>query len=240
MTQILKNEVNKPTAQLEMEQSKQKDESINVHPMVPVPEALEIVLRQAAQIVSSTTDATNIIAIDASPQDLLGKRICKDIFAPEPGFPPFNASIMDGYALCSRDNILREKEWTHQVVGSIYAGPVEQSSTFNNAKDILPMSMYITTGAVVPEPFDCVVPIEEVIESPCKTYIRVLKCFKTEPLKWIRPVGCDIAPKSLIIPKGQVLTEAELGVMICCGIRQVPVKVLPKVGFDLIFICDVT
>ena len=57
-------------------------------PMVPVPEALEIVLKHT-QILPM-----EIIDLDAS----LGRILAQDIQSPEP-FPPFRASMKDGFAV---------------------------------------------------------------------------------------------------------------------------------------------
>jgi molybdopterin biosynthesis enzyme len=239
-----------------------------VHPMIPVPKAIGLVLRQAVLAVESrnkqnqssssgggdedgdiagiSSGRMKMVPIDAAPMELLGLRVARDIYAPEPGFPNFNASIMDGYAVCSssKDMVstsnINSSEWTHQVTGSVYAGPLDSSTTTNatasSGEQELPKAIYITTGAVVPAPFDCVVPIEVISENSDKTRI----CIKLEEgqtpenvykkMKWIRPVGCDIAPNTIIVPKGQMITEAEIGVMVCCGIRQVPVQVPVKVS----------
>ncbi len=48
--------------------------------------------------------------------------------------------------------------------------------------------------------------------------------------KWIRPIGCDIAPNTILVNEGDVLSCIDLGVLITCGITQIRVRRVPKVG----------
>jgi hypothetical protein len=57
-------------------------------PMVPIPEALEIVLKNAEVLSTETVDLDNS----------LGTILSQDVESPEP-FPPFRASMKDGYAV---------------------------------------------------------------------------------------------------------------------------------------------
>lgn len=78
--------------------------------MIPVADALHIVLQQCEQPTARQVDL----------QDAIGRSLAQDVFANDP-LPPFRASVMDGYALVSADGI-----GTFPVIETITAGVVPQ------------------------------------------------------------------------------------------------------------------
>jgi molybdopterin molybdotransferase len=223
------------------------------HPMIPVPHAIDIVLRKIAEasLLEDRTfeELTEVLPVLCEPSSskpsttspLIGRIAAEKIVAPFPGYPPFNASIMDGYAVCSADVLgnngpVDDDIISFRVVGSVYAGPFRdichQGSEEIQDTPQGPTAIYVTTGAVVPSPYDCVVPVEDVVLSESKHtqgLINVsLKLVQSK--KWIRPVGCDIAPNTILLNKGDVLSCIDLGVLITCGITQIRVRRVPKVG----------
>ena len=162
-------------------------------PMVPVPDALRIVLEETNRIVQSNNDGVGVggssekirpketvsLLSNSSSyssfgsKNLVGRVLASDVVMTEPGYPPYNASIMDGYAIrCSEFQKSEASEgedekvqWTHRVIDKVFAGDEKDQQGRIEAKDddtskCLPGAYYITTGAVVPDVCDCVVPIE--------------------------------------------------------------------------------
>ena len=218
-----------------------------VHPMVPVPDALLTVLRETARSIveesssssspsssSPTTATVRLHSDDGTPQyqSIMGRILAEDVTVNDP-YPPFDASIMDGYAVKSADLSSKgaDNEWTHQIVGQIYAGDDVDESRQQNHQGTLPSAAYVTTGAVVPSPYDAVVPIEDITVSPDGKFLRVnSEPTSTSPGKWIRKVGCDMAAGSVALSAGTVLQPPHVGILIQVGVNELVVRDLPKVG----------
>jgi len=201
-------------------------------PMVPVPEAIRIVLRETAKIVK-TPYAKSEPTITVSPvpplettQKLMGLILDEDVIMAEPGYPPYNASIMDGYAIRTTEgsSFPSSEEWTHHVLDRVYAGDQPSLKLPERNEVNHPMAVYITTGAVLPEGFDCVIPIEDVVVSDDKDKIRILPSATIGPNTWIRPIGCDIAANSTVIPKGSIIDPVAIGLIIQSGTKSITIQ----------------
>lgn len=216
--------------------------------MVTVPDAIRTVLRQTAlKLISDGVDSETISlrqlqrahASDDWPwKQLLGRRVAEDVIMSEPGYPAYNASIMDGYAIHSKD-VLDDRAsmpahanaavtWTHVVVDKIYAG--RDAGLFAEKTSELPSAYYITTGAVLPDTCDCVVPIEECQVSQDHTRIAVQKMAKIKPGTWVRQVGCDIPAGSVVLPKGHCIDSAAIGLLLQANVESVTVQRSIRVG----------
>jgi molybdenum cofactor synthesis domain-containing protein len=196
--------------------------------MIPVPEAIRIVIRETARILlENGGNTTKIISSDAPWSDILNSVLEKDVMMAEPGYPPYNASIMDGYCIRSEEfdvSSVTGDDFTHQVIDKVYAGSNEPQKKDSVSESNLPITYYITTGAVIPESFDCVVPVEEVKVSSDKKYIQIQKTATIKKNKWIRPVGCDIAEGSVVLPKGHRIDPVGLGLLKQSGAESIHVK----------------
>jgi molybdenum cofactor synthesis domain-containing protein len=197
-----------------------------VHPMVPVPEAIRIVIRETARVLlGQEGENPKTLSSSAPWNELIDQVIDKDVFMSEPGYPPYNASIMDGYAVRTEEFQNREEGYTHQVVDKVYAGdeaPPKQQDASGSGD--LPSAYYITTGAVVPETLNCVVPIEECEVSEDKTKIRIQPTATIADRKWIRPIGCDIPAGSVVLPRGHHMDPVALGLLKQSGVESIQVK----------------
>lgn len=213
------------------------------HPMVAVPEAIRIVLRETARrLVAEEPRGEQVMAAAKHSASLVHQVLAEDVVMQEPGYPPYRASIMDGY--CIRSNEAFQQvgpDTTHYVVDKVFAGDHQGLAIRQDAREAttsqnerIPTAYYVTTGAMVPESFDCVVPIEEVIvqQADSNSHQIVIQKVPAKVDKWIRPVGCDIAPGSIVLPAGHVLDPAALGLLTQSGShelrlrRRVPVGVL--------------
>lgn len=141
---------------------------------------------------------------------------------------------MDGYTIRVKEykSLDTEKEtknverWTHHVVDKVYAGdtvPAQTSSMSDASASQLPTALYVTTGAAIPDSFDCVVPIEVCEVSNDKSSIAIDSSAIIKPQQWIRPVGCDIPQNSIVLPKGHVLDPVALGLLRQAGRKDVKV-----------------
>jgi len=137
----------------------------------------------------------------------------------------------------------RPRRWTHAVVDMVYAGNAAAKKLLRTAATRcadssplqLPPAYYVTTGAVVPDTFDCVVPVEDCAVSTTANVaadkdddgpVALLAVADTATIKvgkWIRPVGCDIPAGDVVVPKGHVLDPVAIGLVLQAGVRQVRV-----------------
>lgn len=202
------------------------------HPMVPVPDAIRIVLRETARVLltpNAKPQPSIQIRSDAPSSEIFGKVLDEEVRMKEPGYPPYNASIMDGYAIRTSEHSANkggeDDTWTHHVVDRVYAGDEQGPKSAGADAVALPSAYYITTGAVVPDTYDCVVPIEECLVSvEDQQKIRIHPSATIAPNTWIRPIGCDIPTGSVVLPKGHMMDPVALGLLQQSGADSIYVK----------------
>eukprot|EP00536_Pseudo-nitzschia_multiseries_P001691 jgi/Psemu1/283203/fgenesh1_pg.22_\ len=216
--------------------------SSETHPMTPVPEAIRRVMTETAKMLldKKRGKPTVRIPLSSTPWSaLLGCVLAEDVLMKEPGYPPYTASIMDGYAISTTEfatgdaqSASAAKSWTHRVVDKVYAGGADLPTTLKeeDGRDNLPTACYITTGAVVPEAYNCVVPIEECEVSSSTSRIRIAPSAALKENTWIRPIGCDIKASAVVLPKGHVMDPVAIGLAKQSGVEHITVKRRIKVG----------
>lgn len=204
-----------------------------IHPMVAVPDAIRMVLQQTALTILKKEKSIlfETIPTTSSYNILVGKTLMEDVIMKDPGYPNYNASIMDGYAINSLDAFTPGEEWTHEVHGKIFAGDVskDQSQVSMVASNLAP-AYYVTTGAVVPNCCDCVIPIEQCHVSSDGCKITIQRTASIAKYKWIRKVGCDMPAGSVVLPKGHVIQPVSIGLLLQAGCPSVKVKKPVVVG----------
>jgi molybdopterin molybdotransferase len=129
--------------------------------------------------------------------------------------PPFRSSAMDGYAVRAADlpGALR-------IVGHSAAGlPAAHELAAGEAIEI-------STGAVVPEGADAVVPVELVSVRPGDVEIPGSVIHGDN----IRELGRDVRAGAAVLAAGDVLTPARLAALAACGIGEVVTSRRPRVA----------
>ena len=178
----------------------------------------------------SMSDALSVIKENAnclpktvvSIEDSLGHILASDVFAQQP-FPPFPASVKDGYAVLASDG-----PGECVVLGPVTAGEIAASQVISGHV------MRITTGAPVPQGADAVVQVEdtELLESDdggrTEKRIKILTCPK--PGQDIRPIGFDVNKGQQVLSAYDKLGPAELGLMASLGLTDIEVFQKPKVA----------
>ena len=164
--------------------------------MLPVPDALEIVLAQA-QILETVH-----VPLAAA----LGRVLAEPVLAQDP-LPPFAASIKDGYAVRAADG-----PGEYPIVGEATAGRIPPFTVTAGSV------AYITTGAPVPQGADAVVMVEETELLPARNGLHHVRIGKqVKPGADVRPVGYDVATGEEVLPAGVRLGAAELGLLATVG-----------------------
>lgn len=222
--------------------------------MVPVSEALGIVLRETAKSLWFEKDvASSSSTVSTTSSDLVGQIPATDIRVPQPGYPNYSSSIMDGFAIKTsdlaaikkrHDSIINEEERINftmdfRLEGKIFAGDSIscENKSGSTSKLLGPTAVYVTTGAVVPYEYDAVIPVEDTVVYS-ENFIsrmriinnKVSSVLATTPGTWIRTIGCDIAPDSIVLGKGERIQPVHMALLAQCGVDELPVKCLPKVG----------
>jgi molybdopterin molybdotransferase len=129
--------------------------------------------------------------------------------------PPFASSAMDGFAVLASD-----LPATLRIVGESAAGrPYERRLEAGCA-------VAISTGAVVPEGADAVVPIERVVRRDNEVEITNT----AEPGASVRPRGGDLAAGDVAVPAGSRLTPARLAAAAASGVAELSCRRRPRVA----------
>jgi molybdopterin molybdotransferase len=174
-----------------------------VGPLLTLEEAQERVLEHALPLVAepvATAAAAGRVVAEAV-------RALVDL-------PPFASSAMDGFALRSA-----EVPGTLAVVAEVAAGrPASRPLSSGEA-------MTISTGGVVPEGADAVVPIEYVVQHD-----NTIEVAGPLPLgAHVRPRGGDVAAGDVVVAAGGRVAAAQLGALAAAGVVELRCARLPRV-----------
>ena len=137
--------------------------------------------------------------------------------------PPLNNSSMDGYAVKSKNvnEASLENLVELEVLGIISAGQIPNMEVVGNS------AAKIMTGASIPEGADAVIPFEDVLDITNK---RIRVCKPVEYWNNIRNAGEDVKKGNTLIPKGKLISAADIGVMASQGLTKTKVVKKPKVA----------
>lgn len=154
--------------------------------------------------------------------DATGCILAGDIISGE-NIPPYRRSVMDGYAVRSRDlGAAGDMIPTMlKVTGEVLLG--EDTSQLRTEPGCC---IYVPTGGAVPEGADAVVMVEY-----CETFgegmLAVSK--SAAPGENVVQIGEDIGEGDILLRRGRKLRPQDIGVLAAAGITQVPVYVPWKV-----------
>ncbi len=170
--------------------------------LVTIEEALALVLKRVRPLPAE----------DVAIEDAAGRVLAADVRAAV-DLPPFRSSAMDGFAVRSVDT-----PGTLSVVGSVAAGqpssrPLETGE-----------AMGISTGGVVPDGADAVVPIEIVAVSGNSVTIPDAAAAEAS----VRPVGGDVGAGDVVLEAGLQLSPARIGALAAVGIATVSCARRPR------------
>lgn len=162
--------------------------------------------------------------------EALGRVIGEDIVAKRP-IPPRDNSAMDGYALRSADirSASRENPAVLNVLEDIPAGSVPRKKIGRG------QAARIMTGAPVPEGADAVMRVEDTEKVG-----RRVRVFTPVPAgQDIRRAGEDVQPGDRVIPRGDIIRPAEVGMLAALGrsfvsVYQKPLVAILATGDELV------
>ncbi len=153
--------------------------------------------------------------------DSLGRVLAEDIYSPI-DHPSFDRSLVDGYAVRSRD-----------IAGADDLHPVEL-----RVKGSVPVGVHpevevgereaveIATGAMIPRGADSIV----MVEYTKRISDKVVVYKSTYPGENITTSGSDISRGDLVLLKGTLLSEKEIGLLAGLGYRRIKVYRRPRIA----------
>ena len=157
------------------------------------------------------------VALDSA----LDRVLAEDVSSAE-DLPPFDSSAMDGFA------VIAGPAAELAVVAESRAGhPAERALAAGEA-------IRISTGAVIPDGADAVVPVERVEADGGRVRVPA-----TRPGAHVRGTGEDVRAGDLVLRAGRPIGPAELGVLASLGRAEVrcaraPVVALLATGDELV------
>jgi molybdopterin molybdotransferase len=144
--------------------------------------------------------------------DALGRVLAEDVTSGIP-VPPFDSSAMDGFAVlagpAAERNLAGEARAGHPFAGAVSSGS----------------AVRISTGAVVPEGADAVVPAERTTAARDRVWVP-----DSRPGQNIRRAGEDIPRGAVVLQAGTPLGPAELGVAASVGRAELRCAQRPRVA----------
>lgn len=168
---------------------------------VPLSRALEEYVTQMAEVLNHR----EVQWVDVG--DALGRMTAEPVFA-RISAPHYNAAAMDGIAV--------EAQVTY---GASETTPVQ----LKQQRDFV----MVNTGAPLPDAFDAVIMIEDVVEIDEET-VEIRS--GATPWQHVRPVGEDIVKGELILPIRHLVRPQDMGALLSGGVTQVPVFRKIRVG----------
>jgi gephyrin len=187
-------------------------------PMISVDDAMKLIFEQA-----------NKMPIIGKPlTECLGYICAEEVIAKEP-FPPFRASIKDGYAVRLYSD--RSHEQIYEIVGRSDAGGENTNIPLTEGQCVV-----INTGAKLPDHANAVIQIEDTHvheyhptkkEGLDEKSIRInTECSMNQD---IRDIGDDVNIGELVLEKNVILGPAELGLLATVGLQKIRVYDKPHV-----------
>jgi molybdopterin molybdotransferase len=135
-------------------------------------------------------------------------------------YPPFDKSLMDGFAV-RRADVANAPVELH-IAGEIPAGHEPPASPLASGE-----CLAIMTGARMPPGADAVVPVEQT-ERISPQRVRILS--PAVPARYIARAGADTRAGDVVLERGVELTSAQIAVAATIGAATVPVFARPRVA----------
>lgn len=150
--------------------------------------------------------------------DAINRVIAEDVYSPI-DVPEMDIAAMDGYAVNVEG---LEKYGKLKVVGKSFPNTVELPPIEDD------QAVYVTTGSPIPPGANAVIRIE----SARLDNGYVTSSLRPKPGQDIRPLGEDFRKGDLLIPKGSILTERHLGLLLRANVDEVEVVDLRSCVFS--------
>jgi len=156
-------------------------------------------------------------------------RVCsKNVLSPTKN-PLSNNTAFDGFALLAKETrgLSRKKIKKFRILKSIAAGDDPKVKNYKKNS-----SIEVMTGAVIPKPFNTIIPIEKVKYFPSKhKATHIVIDHEVKKFSFIRFAGEDFDLKDIVIKKGELIQPKHIMALTTLGIKNLYVKKKPKIIF---------
>ncbi len=183
--------------------------SVTLRAMIDVDEAQRIVLARIRPL-----EAVSVPLADALHRTLAEPVLC------DVDYPPFDRSLMDGFAVRSAD--VAAVPVTLRIAGQAAAGAETKLSVQPGG------AVQINTGAPIPPDADAVVRVESTETNAAGDAVIIRE--SVPPGRFITPRATYVRAGSVVLEAGSVLTPANIGVAATAGAARVRVFRQPKVA----------
>ena len=143
--------------------------------------------------------------------------------------PAADNAAFDGFAINSKDTkkLNKKKRKLFKILRTVVAG----DKPFNKKLKKF-QSVEIMTGGVIPNGFDTIIPIEQIIFYPNKIkHSHILIDKKVSKFQHVRFKGSDFKKNDLLIKKGTILQSNHILALKTLGITNIKVKKIPNILF---------
>ena len=178
---------------------------------------------QALDLILERLDALKSEPV--ASKDAFGRTLRQDLQT-DSDLPPFHRSTMDGFAICAETF---RPETLYTVVGSIAAGGIWKSDKESVDQEIAALG--IATGAMVPPPFNAVIPREQAEVHHTRQVEQVR--FTTESIEpWtnVHCQGSDAKYGEKVLLAGTHLAATHVGIATTVGASTIRVSRRPRVS----------
>jgi molybdopterin molybdotransferase len=176
-----------------------------------------ITVQQAISIVDSAAIQSRCVRVGM--EEALWLYLAGDL-ASDRDAPPFDKSLMDGFAVRADD--LTEIPRELAIVETIAAGGAAQAVLRTG------QAMGIMTGAPLPPGADTIVPVEATEMSPDSRRVRILESIAVG--RNIARRGCDVKSGAVVLKAGMCIGPAQIAVAASIGAVKLPVFAPASVG----------
>jgi len=176
--------------------------------------------KEAKRILKQSFSPKPVGVEQISLSEAHGRVLAEDIVA-QMNVPPFNRSIVDGYAVRAVDTFGADEDQpvTLRLCGQVSVG---EAPHVNVKKG---MTAEIATGAPIPRSADAVVMMEYAVRKGDIVLVHRPVSVGENVMK----AGSDIPKGKTILKEGQTLSSREMGLLAAIGLKKVNVHKRPKV-----------
>ena len=161
-----------------------------------------------------------------SSKDSLNRVCSKNVYS-KVNYPAANNSAFDGFAIKSSDskNASKRKKIKFEVLKILAAGDKPK------VKYKKLSCIEIMTGAIIPKPFDTIIPVEGAKLIKIKKNRFLLLESGVKKNQYVRFSGSDFKKKQIIISKGEMINSSHILALKTLGVKNILVKKKPNILF---------
>ncbi len=179
-------------------------------------------VEEALKILEEATGGVGPLGVErVAVNEALGRVLAENVSA-EVDSPPFDRSIVDGYAVNSADvyGASEASPVRLRVIGEVKIGTPPEIIVDSGS------AARISTGAVIPRGADAVVMVEYTKEL--EKYVLIYRA--VAPGENVSTAGSDAARGDVILRRGKMITPREIAALVGIGINIVRVYRRPRVA----------